>query len=187
MKQLMEQITAYTPFNEQEERDKRIILNFLSTAEHPFTRENEIAHMTASSWIVNPERTRVLMIYHNIYQSWSWTGGHADGQTDLRAVAVKEAKEETGIEDFRLISEELFSLETIVVEGHVKRGAYVASHLHMNLTYLLEASEESALRIKEDENSGVKWLPIDDLASYVSEPWMLERVYQKLNEKMRRL
>ena len=77
-----------------------------------------------------------------------------------------------------------FSIETIVVDGHEKRGSYVASHLHMNVSYLLEADEEESLHMKPDENSGVKWIPIEKLHEMVSEPWMLQRIYDKLNAKM---
>ena len=93
---LTEQIRSYQPMNEQEERDKELILHCLDTEKDIFTRANRLAHMTASAWIVNPERTKVLMAYHNIYHSWSWLGGHADGETDLLKVALKEAKEESG-------------------------------------------------------------------------------------------
>ena len=124
------------------------------------------------------------MVYHNIYNSWSWTGGHADGDNDLLAVAVREGMEETGVEHLRPVSEDIFSIETIVVDGHEKRGSYVASHLHMNVSYLLEADEEESLHMKPDENSGVKWIPITQLHEMVSEPWMLQRIYDKLNAKM---
>ena len=49
--------------------------------------------MTASSVIVHPARTKTLMAFHKIYQSWAWTGGHVDGETDLLHVAMREARE----------------------------------------------------------------------------------------------
>ena len=88
---LEEQIYGYVPFNEQEERDKKLLLEWLSEPK-VFERENERAHFTSSAWVLNPERTKVLMIYHNIYDSWAWMGGHADGETDLLKVAEKEGK-----------------------------------------------------------------------------------------------
>ena len=97
------------------------------------------------------------MVYHNIYNSWSWLGGHADGETDLLAVALREVKEEAGISHVCPVSEEIFSLESLTVDGHVKKGKYVSSHLHLNVTYLLEADFEEAVSIKADENSGVAW------------------------------
>ena len=70
---------ASLPFNEQEERDRELILHALLTEEDVFTRDNALCHMTASAWIVNADRTKALMAYHNIYDSWSWFRGHRDG------------------------------------------------------------------------------------------------------------
>ena len=80
----------------------------------------------------------------------------------------------------------LCSLEILTVDGHVKKGAYVPSHLHLNVTYLLEAEEGEGLHIKEDENSGVAWFLPGDAVLASTEPWMRERVYRKLNEKINR-
>ena len=125
------------------------------------------------------------MIYHNIYHSWSWTGGHADGETDLLAVAMREAMEETGVKTITPVSEDIFSIEILTVDGHIKRGKYVPSHLHLNVTYLLEADEAEVLHIKQDENSGVAWFTLEEALEKCSEPWMIEWIYKKLNEKLR--
>ena len=154
---LMEQLSAYIPYNEQEARDRALLLECLRREPDVMTRQNPLAHFTASAWIVNPTRTRVLMVYHNIYHSWSWLGGHADGETDLLAVALREVKEEAGIANVRPVSPDIYSLESLTVDGHVKKGQYVSSHLHLNVTYLLEADSDEAVSIKEDENSGVAW------------------------------
>ena len=178
------QIRSYQPMNEQEERDKELILHCLETEKNIFTRQNRLAHMTASAWIVNPERTKVLMAYHNIYHSWSWLGGHADGETDLLKVALKEAREESGIHHVKPVSEQIYSLEVLTVDGHVKRGEYVSSHLHLNVTYLLQAEETDVLHIKEDENSNVGWFSLEDAVAASTEPWFQEHIYRKLNEKL---
>ena len=177
-------IREYQPYNEQEERDKALILDFLAKNGDAFLRENRVAHMTASAWVVNPARDRVLMVYHRIYDSWSWTGGHADGEEDLAAVALREVREETGVKSARLLSEEIFSLETLTVDGHEKRGVYVPSHLHLNVTYLVEADEHDPLTVCEEENSGVRWFSLDGALAASSEPWFVERIYRKLNEKL---
>ena len=181
---LQEQLEQYHPFNEQEERDKKVMHQLLKTQPDIFTRENEVAHFTASSWLLNREHTKVLMIYHNIYHSWAWTGGHADGEEDLLAVAIKEAQEETGVKEIQTVDDAIFSIETLTVDGHEKRGRYVPSHLHLNVTYLLEADEAEVLRIKPDENSGVKWFSLEEVLEACSEPWMVERIYKKLNKKL---
>ena len=181
---LQEQLEQYHPYNEQEERDKKVMLQLLKTQPDIFTRENEVAHFTASSWLLNREHTKVLMIYHNIYHSWAWTGGHADGEEDLLAVAIREAQEETGVKEIQTVDDAIFSIETLTVDGHEKRGRYVPSHLHLNVTYLLEADEAEVLRIKPDENSGVKWFLLEEALEACSEPWMVKRIYKKLNEKL---
>ena len=177
-------IAGYMPCCEQEERDKEFILNFLARNPDAFDRSNPVAHMTASAWVVNPARDRVLMVYHKIYDSWSWTGGHADGERDLLAVALRECKEETGAANVRPLSEDIFSLEVLTVDGHEKRGSYISSHLHLNVTYLLEADDRDALQVKEDENSGVAWFALDDALRASTEPWFVKRVYSKLNRKL---
>ena len=177
-------IERYVPCNEQEERDKRVILNFIATAPDAFLRTNLIAHMTASAWVVNRERTKTLMVYHKIYNSWSWTGGHADGETDLAAVALREVEEETGVHSLKLISDGIFSLEVLTVDGHIKHGSYVPSHLHMNVTYLIEADENEALKECEDENTGVSWFTMSDALKASAEPWFVERIYSKLVSKL---
>lgn len=184
---LKEQIKNYIPYNEQEDCDKKIMLKYLNTFDDVLTRDNELGHFTASAWVMNKERTKVLMIYHNIYNAWTWTGGHADGEENLLATAIREVKEETGIKKIRPLIDEIFSLEVICVDGHIKKGKYVGSHVHLNLTYLLEADELENLSIKEDENSGVKWIDIEDIKNVCNEEWMIKNVYNKLNEKLERL
>ena len=182
---LKEDLLAYQPFNEQEEKDREVMLALLDTQPDIFERKNRVAHFTASAWLVNQAHDKVLMIYHNIYHAWAWTGGHADGDRDLLAVAKREAMEATGVTEIRVISEDSFSLEILTVDGHEKRGVYVPSHLHLNVTYLLEADEAEVLRIKPDENSGVRWFSLEEALAACSEPWMIERVYKKLNAKVR--
>jgi 8-oxo-dGTP pyrophosphatase MutT (NUDIX family) len=183
MIRLEEQLKQYRPWNEQEKEDKKELLRVL-TQPGIFLRENRTAHMTASAWVVNPAGDKVLMVYHNIYHSWSWMGGHADGETDLLSVAVREVKEESGISHVRPLSNDIFSLEILTVDGHEKKGVYVPSHLHLNVTYLLEADEDDALSVKPDENSGVAWFSLDGAVAASTEPWFQERIYGKLNEKL---
>lgn len=179
------QIKQYVPFNEQEERDKEFLLECLENQKDIFTRKNRMAHMTASAWVVNAERDKVLMAYHNIYDSWSWLGGHADGDMDLLSVAIREVQEESGVTKVRPVSEDIYSLEVLTVDGHWKRGEYISSHLHLNVCYLLEAGEEEPLQKKPDENSAVAWFALDEAVEASSEPWFREHVYKKLNQKLK--
>lgn len=228
---LYQDIASYHPFNEQEAADRHVMLRVLKTNRFCFDRKSQ-AHFTCSAWVVNPEKTQTIMVFHNIYNSWSWIGGHADGCSDLAAVALRELREETGVEHARIVSpwecvdspsrrpnadkkakastneisnetasankipnevvnasapsptSPLFSLEVLTVDGHEKNNRYISSHLHLNVTYLVEVDPSEALRVKPDENSGVKWVSLDQVLNMSDEPWIRERIYAKLLAKL---
>lgn len=181
---LLEQFMEYKPFNAQEDKDKALIIACLKDIGNIFCRQNALAHMTASAWVVNRGRNKALLAYHTIYQSWAWLGGHADGERDLLQVALREVAEESGLKSVRPVSDQIFSLEALTVNGHVKRGEYISSHLHLNVTYLLEAEEHEALSIKPDENSGVAWFSFEDVMRASSEEWIKTHIYKKLIAKL---
>lgn len=179
-------IRSYQPFNQQEASDREVILRQLETDPHVFDRDS-LAHMTCSIWTVDPTATKTLMVFHNTYGSWSWIGGHADGERDLERVALRELEEETGVADARIVPcgpGNIFSLEVLTVDGHEKRGRYVSSHVHLNVTYLAVASPDDPLRVKPDENSGVRWMDFDEALAASTEPWMRDRIYRKLVDKL---
>lgn len=182
----LEQLQNYKPCNEEEAHIKPIILEFLQQNERAFSRENSLAHMTTSAWIVNKERTKVLMAYHNIYDSWGWLGGHADGDEDLLRVIRKEVDEESGLTNLRLLRDGIYGINILTVFPHYKRGKYVNAHLHFDVEYLFEADEADAVRMKPDENSGVGWVSIEEINQYVTEEHM-KPVYAVLNEKLKML
>lgn len=183
---LREEIEKYVPYNEQEVADKQMILKYMNTFEDCLTRENKFGHFTSSAFVVNPTKDKVLFAYHNIYDSWAWLGGHADGDDDFRRVAMKEAKEESGIEELKLLTNEIFSIDIISVPPHIKRGKFVSAHVHLEITSLIEADDTQLIHCKPDENKGVAWIPIDHLKEYVSETIMIP-IYHKLIEKMRKI
>ena len=173
-------IVRFSPKDEREAREREMMLDLIARyGDAILTRGSDAVHMTASSIIVSPDRKRTLMAFHKIYNSWAWTGGHADGESDFEAIARREAEEETGIRGLSRIGSGPASLEILPVWAHVKRGKAVGSHLHLNVSYLFEADDTLALRVAEDENSAVGWLDIDELETYVSEPPMMP-IYRRL-------
>ena len=183
----IDDIAAYVPQTEQEAADKELMLDYIRRfPENILTRENRIAHLTSSGFVVNRDCTKVLMAHHNSYKVWAWTGGHADGEADLLSVALREAREETGAASVRPLSTAIASLDILPVWGHVKRGRWVSSHQHLNVSYLLVAEEGDALHFREGENTGVAWLPADRLLELTCE-WEMDEVYTKLLERARAL
>lgn len=181
---LREQIEAFQPRNEQERKDRQLMLAWLDSGADIFSRRCEAAHLTASGWVVSPDRKQVLLAYHNLYDSWAWLGGHADGMEDLQAVAEKEVREESGIEALKPLGQGILSLEILTVDGHEKRGEYVSSHLHLNCTYLFEADPAAPVRSKPDENKAVAWFPREEVLQKSTEPWFCQRIYPKLLDRM---
>ncbi len=182
-----EAIRNYSPINEQEASDKAMIEDLIKQyGDKILTRDVDIAHLTSSGLILNQSLDKILMVHHNIYNTWAWTGGHADADTDLLAVAIREGLEETGIDVLKPLTELPLSIDVLTVNGHYKRGKYVSAHLHLNLSYVLIASESSAHQIKPDENSGVMWVSVDALEQYSNEPIMIE-VYRKIVNRARAL
>ena len=180
---ILNQLERYQPWNAQEEQDRQELLRLARQGGDLYTR-GSAAHFTASAWGVSPDRRQVLMAYHNLYDSWAWLGGHADGQRDLLAAAIREVQEESGLTHVRAVSPDIYSLEILPVAGHEKQGRYVSSHLHLNITYLLEADPADPLRSKPDENSRVAWFTPEEAVAASSETWFRERIYTKLNEKL---
>ena len=181
---ILKAVQMFRPWNEQEARDREEILRRLASGEPLLTRENASAHLTASGWVVSPDRRRVLLAYHNLYDSWAWLGGHADGARDLLATALREVREESGLEEVRPVSPDIYSVEILTVDGHEKRGRYVSSHLHLNVTFLLEADPAAPVRRKAGENSAVAWFALEEAVAASTEPWFQARIYSKLNAKL---
>lgn len=183
----IDDIAAFVPQTEAEEADKRQILEYIRLfPDAILTRENTIAHITASGFVISRDGEWVLMAHHNIYKVWAWTGGHADGEADLLSVALREAREETGAGHIVPLSSAIASVEILPVWGHVKRGKYVCAHQHLNVSYLLTADREGPLTIREGENTKVDWLPAERLLELTNE-WQMDPVYTKLLERGRAL
>ena len=161
MKNLIQQLTEFVPFNEQEELDKQVTLEFLNTFEDVLTRKNNFGHFSSSALVLNKQKTKVLLVNHNIFGGYIYPGGHADGDTNLLGVAKREVEEETSVKVSEL-SAKIYGLQILPTKSHVKRGKYVNCHAHYDVLYLFEAVE-GEVKVKEDENTQVKWVSIEDI------------------------
>ena len=180
---LRESIERYQPFDNEEEKKKKNILKYMDKYSDVLTRNNDKCHFTSSGIVLNKERTKVLMVFHNIYNSWIVPGGHADGDSDLLHVALKEVEEETG-QKATVLDKNIFQLSISPIEGHMKRGKYVEPHYHLDVLYLLEADDTIPLVYREDESQGVKWATIDEsLDEDITVPFM-HSVQKRIVDKL---
>lgn len=179
-------IRNFSPWDDGERADKETALEAFRRFSDLWTRDNPFIHLTASAFVFNPEKTKALMVYHLIYDSWSWVGGHADGNRDLLSVARRELEEETGLSRGHPLQETPISLEILTVKGHVKNRRHISPHLHLNLTWAFRGREDAPLRPAPKENSRVGWIPLRELERFVTEPEMLP-IYRKIIHKCKDL
>lgn len=179
-------LAAYVPETEQERRDRNeILLAAEQYGTQLLWRSHAESHFTCSGFVMDTRLEKVLMVYHRIYDSFAWTGGHADGSNDFLWTAVREAKEETGIRKPYPLTGAVLSLDILPVRAHQKNGTPVPEHQHYNVTYGLIADTRETLRIAPDENTAVDWIPVEKLPEICKEPHMLP-VYEKVIARMRR-
>ncbi len=165
-------ISQFKPANEQEQHDQRVILEYIKAFSHNIlTRENHIAHITSSGFVMNEDLSKVLLVHHNIMNKWAWTGGHADGDPNLLAVAIKEAKEETGLTNVKPLTQNIMSLDILPVLSHTKNQKYVNTHLHLSVAYILIANEIEDISIRAGENSDVAWFSTGEFTEQNFNPY----------------
>ena len=179
-------ISKFIPSCEQEEVDKRLFLKYLTEFPDVLTRDNLLCHFAASAFVINSAHDKVVAAYHNVYKSWGWLGGHADGDDDFARVARKEIEEESGLRNLSPLTDGIFSIDSQSVIPHFKNGKFVPAHVHLTVTYVFVASEKDALRIAEDENSDIAWFGFDELIEKSTEEHM-KPVYKKIIAKIKGL
>lgn len=180
---LRNQINNFVPFDEQEKKDKEYFLKFIDTFDDVLTRDNIFGHLTASAFVVNKDKTKMIVVYHIIEDGWIYPGGHADGEIDLLKVAAREVEEETGVKP-KILDENIYAIQANSVQPHIKRGLFVSTHTHFDVIYLFEADDTIPLVYREDESKGVKWINFEDATddSIVS---FIRPIHKKLIKKLK--
>lgn len=180
---LKEQIENYEPFDEQEENDKEYFLKFINTFDDTLTRNNMFGHFSSSAFVVNKERNKMVVVYHIINDGWIYPGGHADGESDLLSVAIREVEEETGLKT-KILDNKIFSIQSNSVQPHIKNHKFISAHTHFDVIYLLEADDSLSLVYREDESKGVKWISFDDVEKEDIVPF-IRPIHKKLIRKLK--
>ena len=176
------EIKKYIPFDEQEKNDKEYFLKFIDTFDDVLTRDNVFGHFSSSAFVVNKDRNKMVVVYHIINDGWIYPGGHADGESDLLSVAIREVEEETGLKT-KVLDNGIYAIQANSVQPHIKNGKFVSAHTHFDVIYLLEADENIPLVYREDESKGVKWISFKDAAGDDIVPF-IRPIHKKLIKKL---
>ncbi len=147
----------YSPYKEEQ----AFIPKFIALLSHPdcYQRERLTGHITGSSWIVDEEREFALLTHHKKLNRWLQLGGHADGNENILDVAMKEAKEESGLHRIHAVSEKIFDIDLHAIP---EKGD-IPAHYHYDIRFLFMASKDENLVISS-ESKDLKWVALDDLA-----------------------
>lgn len=154
---------------------EKVAITMLSFIEHDtnhFSRTNHHGHFTGSAWIINPDKSKILMTHHKKIGKWLQLGGHADGESDLLKVSQREAIEESGINNFVTISNEIFDMDI----HEIPPIGSDPKHLHYDIRFLLQADPDKESLIISNESHDVAWIPLDKIADYNSEQSIMRMV-----------
>lgn len=141
---------------------------FVSAHADCFERSLSLGHVTGSAWLVNRRRTHVLLTHHRKLNKWLQLGGHADGDSDVLAVAMKEALEESGLPDIAPLSPDIFDLDIHEIPARKSEPA----HFHYDVRFALRANA-SEQYVVSDESHDLAWIDIARIATVTSETSML--------------
>lgn len=130
-------------------------LALLDDGADPFVRERMAGHFTGSAWLVSGDGQRVLLTHHRKLDRWLQLGGHADGDADLAAVALREAEEESGLPGLSLGSAAIFDLDRHWIPA---RGE-VAGHWHYDVRYVVRAGADERFKVSA-ESLALAWRPV---------------------------
>ncbi len=166
-------IASHTPFNPAEAESIAATLAFLEEHDRFWQRDNYVGHLTASAWVVNPAKSHVLLTHHRKFNCWLQVGGHVDeGDESLLAAALREAKEESGIQAIEPLQANIFD-----IGHHPINTAKEPPHVHYDIRYLLVARTMDFVVSKESND--LAWVPLAEVAT-ISQSTALQRMVDKL-------
>ena len=157
-KTLLDLLQRHEPRNDQEAASLRRIEAFVRRHADCFERSLLVGHITGSAWLVNQAGTHVLLTHHRKLDMWLQLGGHADGDADVLAVAMREAREESGIHEIAAVAPEVFDVDVHAIPE--RKG--VPEHDHYDIRFLLTTAGSERTQVS-DESNELRWVAMDEL------------------------
>ena len=151
--QLIELLKKYNPSDKEEIVFKKEILSFMNQNIDCFERSLTIGHITASSWLINKDGSKTLLLHHAKLNKWFQLGGHCDGESDVLAVAIKEAQEESGITSIVPVDTNIFDIDIHLIPENSREKA----HYHYDIRFLLQVTSDEEI-IQNKESKELRWI-----------------------------
>jgi 8-oxo-dGTP pyrophosphatase MutT (NUDIX family) len=171
--QLIEQLSAYQSTFLEEQHMVKEFLKLLHSSRCYF-RDHLPGHLTGSAWIVDETSSHILLLHHAKLNKWLQPGGHADGDENIYAVALREAEEETGLKEFKVLKSGIFDVDIHPIPARKD----FPEHLHFDVRFIFQATKSSVIRVS-DESHDVKWIPIQDVPERSQRNSSILRMIQK--------
>lgn len=181
-------LTAYREANPSETQVADRILALVNSRTDCFDRTCRPGHLTGSAWVVSPDGERHLLLHHRKLDKWLQPGGHADGQTDLAEVALREAIEETGLESLRVVTDN-HGVAVLDLDVHDIPARYAPDglliedgHEHHDVRFLFQADADESLCLS-DESNELRWCTPEEVQSLTQE-WSVLRLLEKARRRL---
>lgn len=174
--EILNRLARHSPANPIEAEHLRRITQFVQANADCFERSLAPGHITGSAWIVDRERTQALLLHHVKLDRWLQPGGHADGDPDVHAVALREAREETGLRSIHPLGDAIFDVDV----HEFPARADVAAHFHYDIRFLFEADRLSLVTANH-ESKAVAWVPLHAMLRWDKES--LARMARKVTQR----
>jgi 8-oxo-dGTP pyrophosphatase MutT (NUDIX family) len=158
---LLDELRNYVPADAREAAMRDRLVAFVGAHPDAFDRTLAIGHVTASAWIVDASRTRALLLHHRKLGKWLQPGGHVDGDPDVRAAALREAREECGLASLRFVATAIYDLDVHLIPARAGEPA----HEHFDIRFALEADPDEP-PVVSAESMELAWIPFAELAAY---------------------
>ena len=167
-KHLLKLLTHYLKDNPAESAEVNRYIQFVKEHEDCFERQLSVGHVTGSAWLLNPSRTHVLLTHHRKLDRWLQLGGHADGESNVLNVALREAEEESGISNIKAIDTGIFDLDIHPIPAKGDEAA----HYHYDVRFAIQVDGSDNYTVS-DESHALAWVPITGIADKTQEESML--------------
>lgn len=153
---LLELLKAYNPTAPEELVAKKEIIDFVEQQEDCFERSLEIGHITGSAWLISQDGTKVLLMHHSKLNMWVQLGGHCDGDHDVLRVALKEAQEESGIEEIVPVDGKIFDIDIHLIPANSREK----EHYHYDVRFALQVTSDQQI-VQNSESKELRWIGKD--------------------------